>query len=115
MSASYRGPGFTSQLRNHSQAIAIDVFGTLKTSSGRDRILDAIAERFGVASGGPWAITLEWMDTDRLLGEPRPTFTRRREAWVIGKGCQGGFLKGCGACLWLPPARHCASTGRRLP
>lgn len=34
-----------------SQAIAIDVFGTLKTSSDRDRILDAIAERVGVASG----------------------------------------------------------------
>lgn len=56
-----------------SQAIAIDVFGTLKTSRDRDRILDAIAEHVGVASGGPWAITLEWMDTDRLLGESRPT------------------------------------------
>lgn len=53
-----------------SQAIAIDVFGTLKTSTDRDRIFDAIAERVGVAPGGPWAITLEWTDTDRLLGEP---------------------------------------------
>ncbi|MDK1494089.1 hypothetical protein QN219_29355 [Sinorhizobium sp. 7-81] len=56
-----------------SQAIAIDVFGTIKISTDRDRIFDAIAERVGVASGGPWAITLEWMDADRLLGEPRPT------------------------------------------
>ncbi len=56
-----------------SQAIAIDVFGTLKMSTDRDRILDAIAERVGVAPGGPWAVALEWMDADRLLGEPRPT------------------------------------------
>lgn len=56
-----------------SQAIAIDVFGTLKMSEDRDRILDAIAERVGVTPGGPWSITLEWMDADRLLGEPKPT------------------------------------------
>ena len=56
-----------------SQAIAIDVFGTLKMSADRDRVLNAIAERVGVASGSPWAITLEWMDSDRLLREPRPT------------------------------------------
>ncbi|WP_370007146.1 PGN_0703 family putative restriction endonuclease [Sinorhizobium fredii] len=56
-----------------SQAIAIDVFGTLKMSTDRDRVLDAIARRVGVAAGGPWSISLEWTDTDRLLGEPRPT------------------------------------------
>lgn len=56
-----------------SQAIAIDVFGTFKTSGDRDHIFDAIAERVGVALGGPWAVTLEWTDRDRLLGEPRPT------------------------------------------
>lgn len=55
------------------QAIAIDVFGILQTSRDRDRILDAIAERVGVPPGGPWALTHEWTDTDRLLGEPRPT------------------------------------------
>ena len=56
-----------------SQAIAIDVFGTLKMSPDRDRILDAIARRVGVAAGGRWSITLKWTDTDRLLREPRPT------------------------------------------
>lgn len=56
-----------------SQAIAIDVFGTIKMSTDRDRILDAVAEHVGVAPGSPWSITLEWMDADRLLGEPRPT------------------------------------------
>jgi hypothetical protein len=67
----------TSRIQAHkahsSQAIAIDVFGTLKMSIDRDRVLDAIARHVGVAPGGPWSITLEWTDTDRLLGEPRPT------------------------------------------
>lgn len=56
-----------------SQAIAIDVFGTLKMSIDRDRVLDAIARHVGVSPGGPWSIALEWTDTDRLLREPRPT------------------------------------------
>ncbi len=42
-------------------------------STDRDRILDAIAEHVGVAPDGPWSVALEWMDADRLLGEPRPT------------------------------------------
>ncbi|POH33700.1 MULTISPECIES: hypothetical protein [Sinorhizobium] len=56
-----------------SQAIAIDVFGTLKMSIDRDRVLDAIARHVGVTPGGPWSLTLEWIDTERLLGEPRST------------------------------------------
>ncbi|ACP21984.1 hypothetical protein NGR_b05250 (plasmid) [Sinorhizobium fredii NGR234] len=56
-----------------SQAIAIDVFGTLKMSTDRDRILDAIARQVGVPPGGPWSINLEWTDGDRLLRELRPT------------------------------------------
>lgn len=68
-----------------SQAIAIDVFGTIKMSADRDRIFDAIASTIGVAPGGPWAITLEWTDSARLLGEPRPT---QVDALAVGwKGC----------------------------
>ncbi|ARO32341.1 hypothetical protein NXC14_PA00044 (plasmid) [Rhizobium sp. NXC14] len=52
-----------------SEAIAIDDFGTLKMSTDRDRILDAMAGRVGVAPGDPGAITLEWTDADRLLGD----------------------------------------------
>ena len=67
----------TSRIQAHkahsSQAIAIDVFGALKMSTDRDRVLDAIARHVGVAPGGPWSIALQWTDTDRLLGEPRPT------------------------------------------
>ncbi len=56
-----------------SQALAIDVFGTIKVSRDRDRILGALALQCGVPSDGPWTLELEWTDRDRLLGERRPT------------------------------------------
>lgn len=56
-----------------SQALAIDVFGTIKTSSHCDTILDAIAESIGLPAGGPWTITLEWRARPTLLNEPCPT------------------------------------------
>ena len=56
-----------------SQALAIDVFGTIKTSSDRDLILDALATTLGVPAGSPWTITLEWTARPTLLNEPRPT------------------------------------------
>ena len=56
-----------------SQALAIDVFGTIKTSTDRDTILDAIAQTIGLPTGGPWDLTLEWTARPSLLNEPRPT------------------------------------------
>jgi hypothetical protein len=56
-----------------SQALAIDVFGTIKMSSIRDVILDALAQSVGLPTGGPWTVTLEWNTPKALLGEPRPT------------------------------------------
>ena len=61
------------QTAHSSQALAIDVFGTIKTSSHGDTILDAIAESIGLPTGGPWTITLEWAARPSLLNEPRPT------------------------------------------
>ena len=60
-------------VEHSSQALAIDVFGTIKTSPDRDTILDAIAQTIGLPTGGPWAITLEWVARQSLLNEPRPT------------------------------------------
>lgn len=85
-----------------SQAIAIDVFGTLKTSTDRDRIFDAIAERVGVAPGGPWAITLEWTDADRLLGEPRPT---QVDALAVGSAAVLVI-----ECKFTEPGGQCSQT-----
>lgn len=56
-----------------SQALAIDVFGTIKTSANRDTILDAFAQTIGLPTGGPWTITLEWAARPTLLNEPHPT------------------------------------------
>jgi len=56
-----------------SQALAIDVFGTIKTSANRDTIVDAFAQTIGLPTGGPWAITLEWTARPSLLNEPHPT------------------------------------------
>ena len=56
-----------------SQALAIDVFGTIKTSPDRDKIFDALAQSMGLPIGGPWDITLEWTARPSLLNEPDPT------------------------------------------
>lgn len=56
-----------------SQALAIDVFGTIQTSAHCESILDALAEALGLPTGGPWTITLEWAARPTLLNEPRPT------------------------------------------
>lgn len=58
-----------------SQALAIDLFGTLKTSSQavRDRFMNQLAAELGVRSGGPWKVDLEWLDPRNRLKEPRRT------------------------------------------
>ena len=56
-----------------SQALAIDVFGTLKQQPDRDAVLDAVAARLGLPGGGPWQVDLEWRDPDNLLKEKTRT------------------------------------------
>jgi hypothetical protein len=68
-----RGGAIDTHVAHSSQALAIDVFGTIKTSSNRDVILDALATTLGVPTGGPWTISLEWVARPTLLNEPRPT------------------------------------------
>ncbi len=57
-----------------SQALAIDVFGTLKLHPHRDGVLDALAMRLGLPPGGPWRVELEWRDPDNHLREMQPTW-----------------------------------------
>jgi hypothetical protein len=59
-------------LAHASQGLVIDVFGTIKMSSNRDPILNAIAQTVGLPPGGPWDLTLEWNAPRNLLNEPRP-------------------------------------------
>ncbi len=65
------GRGFDTHKPHSSQALAIDVFGTLQGSPSRDAILNALAERMGLPPSRDWQISLEWLDPDNLLGERR--------------------------------------------
>ena len=60
-------------LAHSSQALAIDVFGTIKISENRDAMMDALAQTMGLPTGGPWEMTLEWAARSSLLNEPSPT------------------------------------------
>ncbi len=57
-----------------SQALSIDVFGTLKLHPRRDVLLDALALQLGLPPGGPWEVALEWHDPDNVLAEKTPTW-----------------------------------------
>lgn len=56
-----------------SQALAIDVFGTIKVSQYRDLILGQLAEHVGLRPVGPWDVSLEWCSPDNELREKRQT------------------------------------------
>jgi hypothetical protein len=97
-----------------SQALAIDVFGTIKASSERDRILTALAERCGLPADGPWDLELEWTDPDGLLGEPRPT---QVDAVAFGKAAiiviECKFTESGGTCSQPIPIRKGPHRGQR--
>jgi hypothetical protein len=57
-----------------SQALAIDVFGTLQQSADRDAVFDHLAGSLGLPAGGPWEIMLEWRDPHNLLKEKQRTW-----------------------------------------
>jgi hypothetical protein len=56
-----------------SQALAVDVFGTIALSLNRDVVLDALATELGLPAGGPWQVDLEWWDQQNALGESQST------------------------------------------
>jgi hypothetical protein len=57
-----------------SQALSIDVFGTLHQSPHRDAVLDHLAASLGLPTGGPWEVALEWRDPHNLLKEKQRTW-----------------------------------------
>jgi hypothetical protein len=62
----------TTGRRQSSQALAIDIMGTLEVSPARSAILNALAGRMGLPLSDTWEVQLEWPAGD-LLAEPRPT------------------------------------------
>ncbi|MBP7691918.1 MAG: hypothetical protein KA764_08375 [Anaerolineales bacterium] len=98
-----------------SQALAIDVFGTLQTAPARDAVLDRWAGALGVPAGGPWAVQLEWHDPDNHLGEQQPTWVdavaQSPHALIF---FEGKFTESDGGrCSQTQPLRTGPHRGRR--
>ena len=90
-----------------SQALAIDVFGTIQTAPARDAILAALARELGLSDQGPWSLHLEWQDQSNGLAEPRPTqvdaFAEGSTAMMLFE-CK--FTEAGGACSQINPDRR---------
>ncbi len=104
-----RGPfGVRTWLPQSSQALAIDVFGTIKASPERNRILDGLAESLLVPRRGPWRVYLEWNDPFNDLHEKRRTqidVVIRNEAAVLFIECKFSE-KEAGSCSRPIPRRE---------
>lgn len=100
--------------RHSSQALSIDVFGTIKVSKERDRILSAMARQCSVPDAGPWTLELEWTDPNNLLREPRPT---QVDAIAFGRAAllviECKFTEGGGGCSQHKPIKKGANRGIR--
>lgn len=68
-----KGSNGHSYKEHSSQALTIDIFGTLKVAPDRDRALGALARSLGLPAAGPWQVELEWHDPDNLLKEKQPS------------------------------------------
>jgi hypothetical protein len=95
----HRGVIQTHKLHS-SQALAIDVFGTIKVSAERDRIFSALARKCDVPEEGPWTLTIEWTDPDDLLHEPTPT-----QVDAIAFGAHAVLVV---ECKFTEPGGHCS-------
>ncbi|MCJ1961610.1 PGN_0703 family putative restriction endonuclease [Novosphingobium mangrovi (ex Hu et al. 2023)] len=87
-----------------SQALAIDVFGTIAAHPDRDIVLDALARYAGLPAGGPWEVLLEWSDPANLLAEPRPT-----QVDVLAVGANAILVI---ECKFTEPGGSCSQTKR---
>lgn len=97
--------------KNSSQALAIDVFGTLKTASRmeRDAILSELCKRLPLPGQGPWQVELEWQDEQNRLNEHRRTqvdaVAVSRSAMVFFE-CKFGEADG-GVCSQVTHKKQC--------
>jgi hypothetical protein len=63
----------TAHLPWSSQALAIDVFGTISKLDARDRIVSSWMDSLDLPAGSAWDICLEWRVPKSILNETRPT------------------------------------------
>jgi hypothetical protein len=91
-----------------SQALAVDVFGTIALSPNRDAVLGALAEALGLPGGGFWQVDLEWWDQEQALGETQPTpmdVVLRSPDLFICVECKFAEPDG-GVCKQTKPGKH---------
>jgi hypothetical protein len=99
-----------------SQALAIDVFGTIAVSPERDLAMAAIARDLGLPAEGPWTVALEW--DDRELNRLREKRRSQIDAMAIGKDsliffeCKFTEADG-GRCSQTQPVASGAHRGQR--
>lgn len=94
-----------------SQALAIDVFGTLLAAPTREAVLDGWAAALGLPAGGPWEVALEWRDPANHLREKTRTvvdaMARSPQTLIFFEGkfteSDGG---GCSQTGRLPSGPH---------
>lgn len=98
-----------------SQALAIDLFGTVRKLGSRDNILSAWTRHLGLDFAGPWAVELEALVPKALLGEPRST-----QIDVLARGASGLIAFECkftepdgGACSQPKPIAKGSNAGKR--
>lgn len=96
-----------------SQALALDVFGTIDRLGSRDAVLTHITQQLGIDEPGSWQLTLEALIPQELLGEPRST-----QVDVLGRATENIVLFECkftepdgGVCSQPVPLRKGAHAG----
>ncbi len=91
-----------------SQALAVDVFGTIALSPARDTVLDALTAELGLPAGGPWQIDLEWSDRKNALNEAQSTpmdVVLRSPRLLLCVECKFAERDG-GVCKQTKPGKH---------
>ena len=92
-----------------SQALALDVFGTLKYAKSRDRVCNLMASLLEVPPGGPWEVLLEFEDPDNLLHEMQ----HKSQIDVLLKGAKSLIALECKfAETRLEPCSQIGKTGK---
>lgn len=100
--------GIRTWVPHSSQALAIDVFGTIKTCKVRDLVLNALADHIGIPRSGRWTVHLEWIDPFNQLREKRRTqidCVLKNDASVIFVECKFTEKEG-GSCSRPRPSRE---------
>jgi len=85
--------GIDAWQNNSSQALSIDIFGTIKAfenRASRDAVMNAISAEVGMEADHAWKIKLEWTHKENTLRE-----RRRTQVDVIAKGQNNLILMEC--------------------